>query len=295
MDKSAYHEDYDHISKTMISDFVDSRNMYYRYYVEKSMRKPTPKAPMVIGSAIHAILLDKLSPAQCIAVYDDDCFKHDRFGRQCGLNPKPADEFREEHKGKLCLKPAEMLIVRKAVEAVRNHPLGQIVADENAVFETPMYWTCESTDLKCRMCGDIVVVDESEKTIWCYDIKTTARPEPANFERVQRRLRYWLQDAHYSAGLRSQFGREYDVRFKFWAIETSPPFRIAPYEFPQHQRDEIAERYSHIMSQIYFAYESGEWNDPWTAQTNYMVMRPWDFDDEGGELQFDGEEEHYAD
>lgn len=282
-----YHEDFANISKSMLSDFMTSRYKYWCWYIGCTMKRPQPKKNMLIGEAVHAICLDKLSEEEVIAIYPDECFKHDRFGRPAGLNPKPAEEFRETWPNRVCLKPAEARVVRNIIKAISDHPIGALIATDGAIFETPFYWECSHSGLQCRMCGDIVVVQENHVT--CIDIKTTARPEPAEFDRVRRRFRYWLQDAHYSAGLEKTFGKPVD--FTFWAIETSEPYRIAPYKFSPIAREENQDRYANLMLNVAMAYETGDWADQWTKQVNYMNVSPWEFEQDGGELDFTEDEE----
>lgn len=283
-----YHDDFDNISKTMLSDFLDSSYEYWCRYVAKTMAPSKPKKQMLIGEAVHAIVLDKLSPSEVVAIYPDECFKHDKSGRQVGLNPKPAEEFRREHSKRICLKSTEYLVVKKCVQAIGDHELGRLIGTEGVIFETPFYWTCVHSGLKCRMCGDIVAVIDD--VVHCWDIKTTARPKPHEFEKVRKQFRYWLQDTHYSHGLAANFpGRRVD--FCFWAIETGEPYRIAPYKFPEIVREELHDRYANVMLSLAQAYETNEWRDPWTKQVNYLNVSPYEFDDTDPGLDFSEEEE----
>lgn len=288
MATKGYHDDFDSISKSMLSDYCGSRFKYWCYYVGRTMPRPQPKKQMLIGEAVHAICLDKLAAEEVIAIYPDECFKHDRFGRPAGLNPKPAEEFRKQWSNRVCLKPIEALIVKNVVKAIADHPIGQLIATEGAIFETPFYWECPHSGLKCRMCGDIVVVHDDRVT--CIDLKTTARPEPAEFDRVRRRFRYWLQDAHYSTGLSQNFDGK-PVDFTYWAIEVNQPYRIAPYKFAPIAREENSDRYANLMLTLATSYETNDWADLWTKQVNYMTVSPWEFEQDGGELDFSEDEE----
>lgn len=277
-----YHADYTRVSKSMLDVFLASPYEYYLTYVTQEMERPQPKRVMQIGSAVHAICLDKLEPNQVLAIYTDDCYKHGKDGRQCGLNPNTAEQFREQHRNRICLKHEDAEIVLGCVEAIRNHPLGELLKFPEARFEEPQFWTCPYSGLDCRLMSDLLIVGDQ---CFCYDLKTTERPSPDEFDRVRKRFRYWLQDAHYSSGLRTVFGKP--VEFKFWAVETKFPFRIVPYKFPDVVREEFTERYASTMLRLAQCYETGQWEDDWTKQVNYMTCTPWEFGDDAALLDYE--------
>lgn len=269
-----YHRDFTRVSKSMLDVYLTSPQEYYLHFVSQELDPPAPKKAMLIGDAVHKILLDRLSAKEILAIYTDDCFKHDKAGRQVALNPNTAEQFRQQHSTRICLKQEDAATVLACVEAVRNHPLGELLLFPEARFEEVQHWNCPHSGLDCRMRGDMVIA--TEDGVYCYDLKTTALPAPNDFQRVAKRFRYWLQEQHYSSGLRTIFGRP--VKFKFWAIETKFPFRIAPYEFDAHSSDECLGQYADAMIRLAVAYEKQEWQDPWTTSLNYLAVNTWDFE-----------------
>lgn len=282
MSSSDYHKDFQHISKTMLGHFCKSANDYARYYVTCEVDPPAPKRQMVIGSAVHKILLERTAFDDCVAVYPDSCLKSNG-----AINPKPAGEFLEENLGKFVMKSNDAEVVRASVDAARLHPLGELLGNDDAIFEKSYRWTDLASQLKCRMQVDIS--EDVGDYILAYDLKTTEDIYPGAIRRTCKRLRYWLQDAHYSNGLETLFGKP--VKFVFWFLEILPPHRIARWEYNPQSRESAQTARAQILDRLSDCYETGVWSDDWTRQTNYLTLDPWEVGaDEEGEVAYVGED-----
>lgn len=267
--KGSYHGDYGRVSKTMLGHFLKSRSDYHRFYVAKTQLPPSPKRRMVVGSAIHAILLDRVAIDDAVKCYPASCLKSDG-----SLNPKPASQFRVDNPDSFCMKQADYDLVHGACEAVRAHELGKLIEHPDAVFEIPQQWTCRHTGLECRMMADWFI--ELDDLVLCFDLKTTEEIYPAGVSRTCKTLKYWLQDAHYSAGLESIFGKP--VFFKFWFVEVGEPHRIAPYEYDPRSRELAASCYQNRMQELSDCYASGDWRDDWEKTVSQLIINPWEVD-----------------
>jgi hypothetical protein len=286
MPTDSYHKNYSSISKTMLSTFIRSPYEYYRYYVKQDLSPPGPKKQMLIGSAAHAILLEKMMFTEVVAVYGHECFKRDSKTKEIinSLNPKTAAEFREANSDKICLKPDECEHVFNIVEAVRNHELGQLISDPQAKFEQEIYWKCEETGLQCRCCPDFHI--DMGDHVLCYDLKVTEQIYPNLFNKVANRFGYWLQEQHYGAGLIAHYGKP--VVFKFWAVEAGGFLRVVPYEYDTPSRENARTAYLSAMDRLARSYADDLWTDAWTSKVQFLTLSPWDLamqDDE--ELEFD--------
>lgn len=283
-DKSSYHRNYGAVSKTMLGHFLKSRYDFFRYYVGKTESPSGPKRVMQVGSAIHAVLLDRTPIEDCVKVYPASCLKSDG-----SLNPKPAAKFREDHPDAFVMKDADYDLVHDTCEAVMKHDLGKLIEHPDAVFETPQTWTCNSSGLPCRMMADWFI--ELDDRVLVYDLKTTGDIYPGGIERTCKLLKYWLQDSHYSAGLRTIFGKP--VFFKFWFVEITQPHRIAPYEYDPRSREIATSSYQNTMRTLSECYASGDWADEWEKTTSQLVINPWEVDvtTENEEVEYVGDED----
>lgn len=278
---SDYHKQYERVSKTMLGHFADSINDYYRYYIAESEEPPKPKRQMVVGSAVHKILLERVAVLDCVVRYTSDCFKSNG-----ALNPKPAADFREANPNKFVVKDSDYFAIVAACDSVRKHELGTLIRHEDAVFEVPQYWTDEATQLDCRLMADFYLDVGHE--ILAYDLKTTERVYPGAVKRTARQFKYWLQDAHYSSGLRTIYGKP--VKFRFWFVEMAYPYRVAPFEYLETSRDNANDAYRNLMGRLSDCYALDSWDDTFTSQVNYLRLDPWDVETVDEEVEYVAED-----
>jgi hypothetical protein len=279
--KDSYHSNYGSMSKTMLGHFLKSRSDYAAYYVHRTASSPAPKRPMLVGSAVHALLLEGMEFEDIVAVYDAKCFKKDGTS----LNPKPAADFRELHSDKYVMKQADAQLVLDVVEAVADHELGEVLAVSGNIFETPAEWKCPYSGLQCRMMPDLYC--DMGDYILAYDLKTTEDIYPSGIKRTSKTFKYWLQDVHYSTGLNVLFGKP--VRFAFWFVEVPAPHRIARWEYPNAAKEVQVEVYEKLMGDLAKCYETQDWRDPWQMGSNMLEFGPWDVEMPEEELEFSDE------
>jgi len=282
MSKS-YHQNYSRISKTMLGHFAKSPADFARYYVHQTESPPSPKRQMVIGSAIHAILLERAPIEVVVKVYPQSCLKSDG-----SLNGKPAASFREDNPESYCMKATDALIVQSACDSVMDHELGELIDHPDAVFELPQEWTCQLTGIDCRLMADFFI--DMGDCILAYDLKTTEDIYPTGVKRTAKTLKYWLQDAHYSSGLETIFGKP--VKFRFWFLEIDSPNRIAPWEYEPRSREICKAAYVRLMERLKTCRDANYWPDEWTQQVNHFVVNPWEVDEatEDAEVEYVAED-----
>lgn len=278
LENDEYHADASAISQTQIKLFKKSPREYYESYITRTMTPGHPKRATEIGAAVHAILLENTNVEDCIAIYPDECFKKSSVdGSPAGLHPKKAAEFREANPYKSVLKQPDADIVCRICMEVYGHQLGAVLREPGGHFEEPVYCTDAATGLSLKCKPDWFC--DMGSYILCYDLKTTERPEPWEWRRVSRNFAYWLQHVHYSSVLMQKFGKP--VQYVFWAIETKPPYRIAPYIYPDSFIDEAYGNYRLVLQQLAACYASGDWTDRWTKQTNIIETTQFDLDSFG--------------
>lgn len=279
-----YHGDYEHLSKTMLTQFMDDRVKFEAYYVSKTRNPPdlSAKSNVSIGDVVHQCLLEGKDMDQVAVTYPEDCFKSNGH-----LNPKPAKEFRERFEGYHILKDIEWRRCINTVNAVLRHDLGKVLGTPGTVFEQPIRWTDPTTGVKCR-CKPDFMFEDTDKVI-CYDLKVTEVIYPKQWRKVSRNFKYWLQDAHYSSGLAEVTGKP--VQFVFWAVESMWPHRIVRYEYDKISRERAGGAYLKALQDLDACRKSGDWKEDWEKQNNELLLSPWEVDEEEEELEgFDDDE-----
>ncbi len=278
---SQYHSDYERLSKTMLSTFASSRQMYWHYYVAQDRNPDGPSSQMKVGTAVHAIALEKAKVEDICVTYSGDCFKSNGH-----LNPKPAAAFRESNPDKQIVKQSEIETIEATCHAIRESELWNLLDHSDASFETVIKWQDESTGIECRAMVDFFI--DMGDHVAAYDLKTTEQIETRPFRSTAKRFRYWLQDAHYSNGLQTICGKP--VTFSFWCVETKFPFRICNRYYDQQSRDTGASHRIRLMESLSECQESGDWRDPFTKDSEVMTLDPWDEDIPEVELMGFGDE-----
>jgi len=283
--KTDYHSDYASISNSMLGVFDRSPAEYKAIYLDRTMEHQGGTKQTLIGQAVHAICLEKLEVDNVIAVYDEWCFKRDSKTKQIidSLNPGPATEFREMYPDRICLKPSDAETVMRCVESLHASPLGELLQHKDAKFEVPLYWKCAFTGMDCRCMPDFHM--DMGEYILAYDLKCTEQIYPNDWKRVAKRFSYWRQEAHYSAGMRSFYGKP--VLYKFWVIETSKLFRVSRRAYDTASRDMFTEWYIRIMEELARCYQTDIWHDKWVEEEVSLSVTPWDRDQSEDELEYE--------
>lgn len=262
--KDEYHSDYDRVSKSMLNVFCESRELYRHYYVDRDLSPPRPSSAMDIGTIVHAVLLDRKHIDEVVAVYPESCYRSDG-----GLNGHAAKAFRADNPGRIAIKADDAAVVASCVQAVVDSESFFWIDHPDARREEISKW---NQILPCRAMVDLWVDDGA--SIYAFDIKTTAKIELSAFIPTARRLRYWLQDAHYSTGLQTLHRRQ--VVFEFICVETQPPFRVARRRYDDAARNLAFERYVEILDDVAECYETNTWSDTAEGGVDFMSLKPWE-------------------
>jgi len=261
----------------MISDFMNSREDFFHYYVAQDwMPESKTKRHVSIGDCCHKILLEAKQVDDVCIPLPDDCLKSNGH-----INPKPAEEFRLQNPDVHIFKLEDYERIHEIVASVRSHELGKLINDQDAEFEQVYHWTDSDTGLDCRMKADFACALESKVVV--YDLKFTESIYPDQYAKIAKRFRYWLQDAHYSSGMMHLYGKP--VVFTFWTVESQFPYRIAPRQYSPTSKDIARDAYSKVMKQIADCHKADDWRDDWTIGTTFLEMSPWDVNDSDRELE----------
>lgn len=265
MDDHEYHSDFTHVSKTMLNLFCESRQEFYYTYVTQQMRRKEPTAPMLIGTVLHAMLLEDKQLDDLVLCYPDECLNVNG-----GLIGPRRKAFEAENPGRVFLKEDEYGEIATAAATAMNNYDSVRRAIGNATSREQRY-DGEIAGMKCRCKPDVVV--EEQKRVVIPDFKMCASVHPSSFRRTSKRLRYWLQDSHYSAILQQHFGKP--VQFQFCCIETSFPFRVQWYWYDEISRESADAAHKKILRDLKECYVTGDWSDRWESM---VTLEPWDIE-----------------
>ena len=188
---------------------------HYRY------AKDHPRAPseqMVLGQAIHILLLTPHLENERLAVLPDDApTRRSNAGKQWH------EDFERRTAGKFIMEPARMQLARDIAERVRSHSIAGSLLEDCALREVSLYWTELATGLPCKARLDALSADYR----LIVDVKSTSDAREDPFARSAFDYRYDIQAAHYVDAVLSV--KSVQPLYCWIVVETDPPHGCAVY------------------------------------------------------------------
>lgn len=257
-----YHDDFSHVSKSMLDLFLRSRQEYYLTYVTRDMSPKQPTRPMIAGTVLHSVLLEGFE-------FDDvvQCYPADVLKCNGDLDGKKATALRREQPDVLFVKESEFESLRAVYDGVaQDERLASIL---EAATHREQRVDAVLNGLPCKCKPDIAC--DIGNVVACYDLKFMENVDPDSWRRSSRRFRYWLQDSHYSACLEAAWGKP--VSFRFACIEVKFPYRVQWYWYDQSSRETARIEHAKALEELAACQESGNWADVWES---VCVLNPWE-------------------
>lgn len=187
-------------------------------------RLTTPRAAspqMVLGSLIHACVLEPATVAARYAVWD---------GGRRGTNAHKA--WCEENAGRDQITAADMGTAEAVAAAVWAHPTARKVLAGGRT-EVPIKWTDPTTRMRCKGLADHIRYGRKETALT--DLKTTRDVMPRAFGRSVEAFGMHGQLAFYRGGLDALGMKPGPVRIV--AVAQEPPHEVAVYVVPDEVLD----------------------------------------------------------
>lgn len=248
------------ISRSKLADFAKSRRWYEACHVTGT-HKPVDtndKLCLKTGVSVHSLLLEPEEFERRAIVVPSSALTSN--GQRRG---NKWEDWKEETTDRvpdaILMMPAELAEVRAIAAAVQRE-VGNLLEAADAVREVPILWT-EDVDglaVPCRIKPDLLVA--TVDGIVAVDIKTTRNAAADKFKWSMRDLMYWLQDAHYTAGIEAEHGQPVE-RFLFAAVQTSPHYPCRVYELDPATREDARRRRYELMRELQACIATGDWSD----------------------------------
>lgn len=164
------------------------------------------------------------------------------------------------------IRECDLETIERQGESLRE-VLGQVIDLPNTVAEHPIIWN-QRVDLgedeerivtvQCRCLPDLLWLRPGMGCV-AIDWKTMAElPTERSFKRAVARGKYWLQDAHYTQGIKSLHGREVD-QFIFACVRKSPPYEADLFVLDNDTRARSRERWGELIVDLAERREANNW------------------------------------
>lgn len=212
---------------------------HYKYSVEH----PTePTTAMEFGTAAHKLVLETES-------FDNDYAIYRGEGTRASKEYK---EFAAGVEGKKILKADEYECLQGMLTALKGHTLARrLLFDEAGHNEHELFWTDE--DVLCKGKLDRYLIELNIVV----DYKTASDASESAFNSWKAKsMGYYLQAAHYQAGLRVD---GVVPAFIFVVQETEAPYGVQVYELDQVSIDAAHEQRKQLLGVYKECMASGVW------------------------------------
>lgn len=244
------------ISRSQIADFYRSRQQYYRQHVAGTAAPRKASAALEFGTWFHTAVLEPDRWADRLVIIPPDCLTK-AGGRNCNAFKDWRDD---QHGDAYCLKASELEEIAGMADAAKAE-LQPVLGRESLIVEQPRLWTHEVNGHTFEFKSKADAQTELATKTVLLDLKSTRDSTARAFRRSIMSFDYWLQDAHYSAGVRALTGRYPD--FLFAACDKRPEtgYRCRVFSLDAEGRDRAAEVYEQVLEELAAAYQSGDWSD----------------------------------
>lgn len=255
-----YHANRTHTSRGQLATYAESRRLYEAMYVTQTLAVDEDSDALTIGTATHAIALNDVRELSKIVEIPDDVLASNgarsggnwhawRAGLAVGRHPADPDRPR-----KTLMKPEQIELARKCAESI-HAVIGPLLTMGRAYRELEIYW---EDILPCRCKLDFAIENEDEVLV--IDLKTAVDVSKWGFRSAVQRRRYWLQDAHYTAGAVRHFGGK-PVRFLFAAVQKTPLWSTYLYELESIDRKKAMISREKLLNNLLISMETMNFAD----------------------------------
>lgn len=278
LSNAAYHRRPE-VSNSMLSDFIDSPELYYGRYVAQTIPRKKKTAVMQFGDLVHESVLLGID-TQAVEV---PASALDKGGKR---NGKGFKEFASKHHGKALLLKEEYERLRNAVDAVWSHPrASEILSMTDAAVEQSIFWTDEETGLRLRCRPDC----RRLSLPLLADLKTTGDASREAVAKSMHKFGYSRQRPFYGAGVKALTRIDHDFVFVF--VESDEPHRVRCYELDPRPDRALTKGYEDFRSgleRLAECYRTDRWTEPGWDQVltldlpNWAYSNQWEYQDGDG-------------
>lgn len=164
--------------------------------------------------------------------------------------------------GKILLTRAEYATVNVCGEALKRK-LGAFLFGRQRWIEPSIFWDqaipAAGFVVACK-CRPDALVDNGDGTPIYFEIKTALDNSPRGWKSACWRYGYWLQQAHYEAGIRAATGCGY-VRTIFVVVRKANPVTVRLYEFNSLTAAAAVARWETLVADYARRRSTNDWQD----------------------------------
>lgn len=223
------------ISISGLKELAVSPLHFWSKYLDPDREPQRPTEALILGTAIHCLILEPAAFRERFAVYD--------LNRRSKIGREFLDEVEAE--GRTPLTPEQMHIVQCSANSLMSHPVMRHLLNMGGIVEESLYWretvvvdgrTGEVVEVVCKMRPDFRIDPcDAFPNGLMLDVKSAADASLHGFSRSSYDLLYHMQAAWYPDGYQRLFGTASPPPFLFAAVEKEKPFARRIYSASEKQ------------------------------------------------------------
>lgn len=208
-------------------------------------KKPT--ASMVLGSALHARLLEMTTAQQLII---DGPLNPNNDFKPYGTDTIAYKTFAKAHPGKIILAGDGRAQLDGMAESVMRHSLARRLVEANGETELVMVWDDGAVRCKGRL-------DKLVPNLLAFDLKTTANAAPDTWSRAVHDYGYHTQAEYYRRGMEANaIG---GTPFVFLVVENVAPYGVVIYEIEPESMAVAKHQIDRALAMVAACQKAGAW------------------------------------
>ena len=213
---------------------------------------------LVIGSAVHAVMDGTFESSYSVAPDSYKTADSVKFAEFCAGQDRPVLTYREA---------AE---VRACGEALRSK-IGQSMVGKTCHVEASLFWQQQTASyfVPCKCRPDLLIEDDSGGVTYV-EIKTAASSGQRAWRSACWSFGYWLQQAHYEAGILASGAKS--VRTVFAVVRKSAPHDVRCYEFSSDDKAAAETQWMALVEEYGRRVASGDWLADTLAQPTEIAL-----------------------
>jgi hypothetical protein len=223
---------------------------------------PTPA--MLRGTLAHCAIVEPDAMQQRYIVVPEDAPNRPSRRQWEAKNPSEDSKaamrwwtaFEQDNASRELVSQADYALCRAQLVAVARDPeLAALLRAGRG--EVSVFWIDKATGIYCKARPDWLPPTD-ERRITPLDLKTCADESPNGFGRAAARLRYDLQEAHYTAGIEATTGCKVE-KFVFGAVTSKPPVLAVPYVLTDEVREQARDERRELMERLAWCQRENLW------------------------------------
>ena len=226
MSNTEYHS-LDYVSKSHLDEVNKSPFHYWDRYINPDRVVPEPTKQMLLGSAMHTMVLEPDLFEKEYLVESANAPKRPTAAQLNAKKPSTQTldaiaywkKFDEKANGKnlISIDDYERLTIMR--KRIFDHPAASTILNMSGVTEQSYQWKDSQTGEICKSRPDFHTDDGT----LIVDLKTTSDASELGFQKSVHNFRYHVQAGFYLRSI------EEAQQFVFIAVESKPPYLVAVY------------------------------------------------------------------